>query len=243
MRLLAVVGCVAFCAASGLAHGEGESKRAREILQKAVEALNNVQYVSYDFEYKGTGFMARRGGEATGKVMLGPPSEWGIAQLYCEADVENPSSKNPDKFTIGCDGDVYFFTDHQKKTVYEDMDSAVLGTKGRNLQQLIVTVFVDADPLKRALESKAVTMRKDKTIGDKDCYQVVVKGQRGSDVAWLIAKDDYLPRARNQVFEGRGRKGSRSFTITNLKVLSKVNGNPFVAKVPDGYKKTDDFAR
>ena len=62
---------------------------------------------------------------------------------------------------------------------------------------------------------------------------------------WLLSKKDFLPRLRRNVVilpNETKEWGSWEYAVTNLVPNPKLSEKPFALKVPEGYKKTDDYA-
>lgn len=232
-------------AGTALAEGDGNAQEARDILKKAAEALKKVKQVTYDFDLKGTGGMAPRGRSASGKIILGPPTEWGQVRVRLDAEMEDPSSLDPIRLIIGSDGENYYLVDHKKKMCYEDMDPAVLGSRGRRFPRLLIPQFTAEEPFKAEIAAEKIELRESVTIEGEECYQVFLEAARGPHTIWFLSKKDLLPRQRRSsvILEGETKEwGSWQYLVKNLVVNPELPENAFALKVPEGYTKTDDYA-
>ena len=124
----------------------------------------------------------------------------------------------------------------------EDIDPAVMGRNARLIQGLIVRAFVSEEPFADELKSE-VELKGAESVGGEDCYQVSVKSEGQGESVWFISKRDFLPRRRDRVLVNpAGEKATREVVLSNLVVNAPPAGEPFKAVVPEGFKKTDDFA-
>ena len=158
-------------ATAASADADTKSDEAREILKKARDALTKVTLVAYDFDFKGTGGLEPRGRAVSGNTVLGLPSEDKVDRFRSQVEIEDPSSLQPIKLTVGGDGNELFFTDHKKKTVYQDLDPAVLGRRGTRIQQLLRREFISEEPLKDEIAAEKLELRDSQSIGGEDCFQ------------------------------------------------------------------------
>ncbi len=160
---------------------------------------------------------------------------------------EKPPATEPFRVTAGCDGDQYFLIDPKTKTAHQDMDPAVLGTRAGDVQRVIAREFTADDPFKAALESNEIELKGEVTIGDEPCYEIhskIVEGMQQGTV-WAVSARDFLPRQIKRVYkmpQFGEEEGTTELIMTQLVVDPKPAKDPFKLVVPEGYKKTDEFA-
>ena len=217
-----------------------------DVLNKSKSALAEVKHVSYRAQYGATGWLVSRVPAVEGDVVMGPKSEWDLARFRCDVAIKGSEDEEAARFVSGSNGDVYFLLDAKTKTAYEDMDVAVLGSNGRDLQRVLMATFVDADPYGDDVKPETVELTGSQSVAGEDCYEISVKSEAPPHVAWLVSKKDFLPRRITRTYPNRGdpegEPGTTHLTVTNVTVNPKFAKNPFVLSVPAGYTKTDDFA-
>lgn len=223
-----------------------ERNEAKSILEKSVKALKRTRLVSYDAEFKGTGWIRQYVPQITGKAIVGEQSKWEIDQFRAEVRIQKDGSTEVVEMTAGCDGDLFFLIDPQTKKVFEDMDSLVLGTAGRDIQRVVMRQFAAAEPLKDLDKAESIELAGSAYVGGEACHEIVIKMEQQPEQHIFISKRDFLPRRALNIYPNRqdpeGEPGSTDLTITNLVVNPKISGSPFKLTVPDGYEKVDDFA-
>lgn len=219
-----------------------ELKDAKEILIKVDEATKKLQAVRYSASSKGTGGLESRAPAIEGTVVLvGKSEDGGPKKFRVEAKGKRPESSETVEFTAGADGATFFVVDPKNKTVYEDIDRGVLGSFGRMAQALVVLEFCHPKPFSDEIEADTQELLPDKKIGSEDCYQVrvVYKGGQGESI-WCFSKKDFLPRGRERV--SKTPEGRFVYELTALTADPKVPDDAFKASVPEGFKKTDEYA-
>ncbi len=147
----------------------------KEVLEKAEAALKKVRHVSYEGRYEGTGWVTQYIATVEGSAMLGETAEHNIPRFRCEVKLTPPGSEETVELAAGCDGDVFFLIDSKSKTVYADIDEAVLGTHSQNLQRLLLNDFVDDEPLSHlseSLEAGKLELKESVEVGGEPCHVV-----------------------------------------------------------------------
>jgi len=221
----------------------GELTDAKAILQRVAEALKKTPMVSYRAEYKVTGWATAFVPNMEGPVVIGKQSAHKIQRYYCQLKVQKDGSSDVREFTAGSDGENFFVVDPKTKTAHEDIDPGVLGANGWAVQFVIIPEFGAPDALDKLLKTAKVEIKGEKKIGEEDCLEVRIQDDAPQDATWTISKKDFLPRRITGVFKnGEGVESSTSLDLHDFKVNPTFVKNPFELVVPDGYKKTDDFA-
>ncbi len=237
--------------ASAAVAGDTDSKKSksadgRAILAKAVAALKKVKRVSYRADYTATGWVAPFVATVQGTAVMGEQSKWEIDRFRCEVKLQKPNSSETLEFAAGSDGEVFFLVDSKTKTAYEDMDPAVLGSNGRDIQRVLMGVFSAPEPFSDELEAESIESTGTETAGGEECYKIRVKTDTPPELVWFLSKKDYLPRRVLRIYPNRqdpeGEDGTTQLTISDLAVNPKFETDPFTLVLPEGFRKTDDFA-
>lgn len=224
----------------------GELTDPLEILRKVDAAAKAVNSVQYDVSLTVGGALAE-GGAPSGEfsfIVFGYQN--GAPKKYmADAKIKLRGESKVRRVTAGSDYDTYFVIDHAAKIAYEDLDPIVLGTAARVFQEAAMIEYVHDAPFSDEQNAKSRKLLGTKTIGGEECYEihVVYTSKRAPEGTWCFSKKDFLPRQRTDHFSlGERGTGTRTKTITNLVVNPKIGPDTFKLKLPEGYKKTDDFA-
>lgn len=266
VNVMVVSALVSMVTANGRACAQDE---AREILKKANAATKLVKRISYHAQFTGTGWVIKFVADVRGTTVMDGRSEWDIDRFRSKVKLRKPRKDDSDEstdgskeksktedpwssevqaYTAGSDGDVYFLIDPAAKMAYEDMDPAVLGSNGRNIQRLVLPQFSAEEPFKKELEAESVELIGTESVAGEDCYRLTIKTCETSPAAvdWYFSKKDWLPRKVVRIYNNRkdpeGEPGTTELTISRLVLNPKLSKNPFKLVVPPGFTKTDDFA-
>ena len=221
---------------------DGRPDEAKAIISKAAAALKAVKSVSYTTHYKGTEWIAARVPEIRGRVVMGGRSEHDIDRFFCELKLTPPGSSELRELSAGSDGDEYFLVDPSTKTVYQDMDMAVLGSAGRGIHRALLRVFTDPKPFDEVIRSGTMDLKDETKIGDEECYVVHLKPSDPPETVWYFAKKDLLPRRVTRLYKREDKEGTTELSLTDVVVNPTFVRSPFKPVVPKGYTKTDEFA-
>ncbi len=246
MQAMAVVSLwVVSSVVSQTAGGTGsELSDAMEILRRADAACKTVKIVRYKASAQGLGADEARMPKVEGTAVFGGWVNNAPERFRYDAKVQKPGSSETQEYSAGSDGNLVYLIDPQKKTVYADMDPAVLGSAARPLRSILVGKIVNPEAFKDELKAEKVELKGTTKVGDEECYDVFVSyGQDNGEGVWSISKKDFLPRRVERSFpRPDGGKGGRLVTLTDLVVNPKIEGDPFKLVVPQGFSKTDEFA-
>lgn len=214
----------------------GEMTDAKEILKKADAATKEVKAARYVGTFKGIGANAARVPTVEGPAMIKGWDGGRPTHIKATMTVEMPGQPK-EECTIGADGENFYLIDPQTKTVYADIDPAVLGRRGQLAQVMMMLEFVHPAPFSDELNGTAELQGSEKVNGE-DCYKIHVKYvvEGGPEATWYFSKKDFLPRRVDRDTQGY------SLEIERLEADPKLGDDAFKLKVPEGYKKTDDFA-
>jgi hypothetical protein len=221
------------------------SNEAVEILKKADAATKAVNLVRYNAAFEATGEAAARAPKVEGTVVMAGDDAQGFGKYRVNAKGKLPGSEDPVEFSAGTDGETYFLIDPAEKTVYADMDSAVLGQRGRIAAALLMREFVHPTPFSDEINADKAELKDAEKIGDQDCYVIhVVYKNNAGEAIWTFGKNDYLPRRVVRVIRGPSGEpgGEMKLTLTELDINPSFVKSPFDVEVPEGFTKTDDFA-
>jgi len=216
-----------------------------EILKKADEAAKAAKSVQYTASAKGLGTQAARTATVEGTVILlgwknNAPEKWIV-----DAKAQRAGSSEANELVAGFDGNNYYLIDKPKKTMYQDMDQAVMGSGARLVQGLLMVEFVHPTPFTDEINADKQELRGTTKIGDEECYEVFVKYKGVNQQAnWFFSTKDFLPRRVDRRTPGPGgaEGGGTTLTVTKLAVQPKFEKDPFVVTLPEGYTKSKEFA-
>lgn len=213
------------------------------VLEKARESMKSLTAVKYKADYKATGWLVERVPQISATVLLAGQSKWKIDRFHFEGTVQPPKAEAGKKVTAGCDGDFYFLIDEESKTVYEDIDPAVLGSSGRTIPRVVISGFTSGDPLAEERKAEKVELRESVDVNGEVCEQVVVTNEGGRQTIWYISKKDYLPRRMDRVIDHPDNGlGTTEMVLSHLETNPTIEGKPFKVVVPRGFSKSEDFA-
>jgi len=217
---------------------------AVEILTKADAATKAVKTVRYDFAFKATGAAQARSPEMTGKAVLGGEAEQGLGKFFVDVTVKATPSAEERRFQAGTNGDVSFLVDFTTKMAHEDLDPAVMGSDQQFVGLVAMLEYTHPRPFSDEINGKTVELKGTETIGGVECHHVFVEYTTAAQKAdWWFGKDDSLPRRVDRHFASRsGEAAGRSLVLSNVVADPKMEKDPFVLTVPEGFTKTDEFA-
>ena len=216
----------------------------REIVRKAAEAMGKANLVSYDLEYRASGFFSAFLPNVTGRVIMGRESPDGFKRFRVTVKVQRGESADATDVSAGADGDLYYLIDDKTKTVHADIDPQVMGKHRDAIDFTLTREFGMARPFEDALKGGEIKYVKEEKVDGHDCDVVHFKSQYSAPAMdWYFSKKDHLPRRTRFAMAGPdGSEGAGEATLHNLTVNPKLDKDPFALVVPEGYKKTADFA-
>ena len=224
------------------------SPEALKILEQSVEAVKKVNFARYNAEFTSTAWIRARVPDVKGKAAIGEMSKYDVPRFRCDVELTPPAKPDAEekpktqRLTAGSDGDNYYLIDSEEKIVYVDMDPAVLGSNGGGIPRLLMRVLVDKEPFADELKADTIEKRDDAKVGSVPCYHIYVKSDEG-EANWFISKSDLLPRRVERIYKNKDDEvGTIDLRISDLEYSSKMDLEPFRVTVPDGFKKTDEFA-
>ena len=236
---------ILFLTACSCVAGEGSSgdNPAKAVLKKSREAIKKTKVVSYNADYTATGYIKQWVSDARGQVIVGEKAKFDVPRFRLDITMAGQEDKPEKRYSLGCDGDEYFLIDEESKTVYADLDPAVLGSNSRAFRRVILPEFGDAEAFKEELKAETVELRDAESVGGEDCDVVFVKNESPPDIMWWISKKDQLPRQVRRLYKQEDRgEGTTELTLKQLQANPSVKEDPFAVRVPEGFKKTDEFA-
>jgi hypothetical protein len=202
-----------------------------------------VKVARYTADYKGTEWVTAFVPAVQGTAIIGKQSKWEIDPFYVEVKLTPQDAEAPIEATAGCDGDIYFLIDAKTKTVYEDMDQAVLGSQSRNIQRVLMREFASPKPFEDALKAGTIQLRETEQVGGEACHVVFVEGEQPPTLLYYIAAKDYLPRKIVRTYKNdEGAEGTTELAIHDLAINPSFVKSPFKVVIPAGFTKTDEFA-
>ena len=218
----------------------------RAIVTKAAAGIKQARVVSYTAKYTATGWVAKFVANVQGTALVGKQSKWEIARFRCDVKLRKPGSSDARALSAGCDGYQYFLVDPKAKTAYQDMDPAVLGSNGRDVQRVVMQEFASPEPFKEQLEAETIELRGSESVAGVECYRIHIKSDTPPELDWFFGKKDFLPRKVILTYPNRqnpeGEPGTTQLVISDLVVNPELEKDPFKLVVPEGFARTDDFA-
>ncbi len=216
---------------------------ALEVLQKSAEAIKKVEMAKYKARYWGTGWVADMVPQVEGAVALGRPSAQDIPRFRTDIELTPPKSSERMKMLVGSDGDIYYLVNPKTKTIHADMDDAVMGSRQRGIQRVLMSELVATEPLAEEMKAEKLVVEADTDVGGEVCHRIRVRRADRREVIWFISKRDWLPRRLDRLYKNKdGKLGTTQLELADLTVESKLDPSVFALTVPDGYRKTDEFA-
>jgi hypothetical protein len=223
---------------------KGVTADAAAVLTQAATALSKAKVVQYTAEYSADGWVTSRVPAVNGSVVMGPKADYDVDRFRLSVSLTPYESKETASYTAGCDGDTYYLSDAKTKTVYADMDPAVMGSNARDVQRVLLRNFSQTeDWMKEELDAQAGAVGEEETVGGEPCHRIDVTISDRERRAWFFAKSDLLPRRVDRIYlDPDGKEGVTRLVIKDLKARSKLDLSPFKVEVPAGFTKTDQFA-
>ncbi len=217
--------------------------KAIELLKKSQKALERVKLARYQAKYDATGWVKQYVADVEGAAAIGEPSEYDVTRFRCEGKLTPKDAEEAMEIAAGCDGDLFYLIDSKTKTVYADMDNAVLGSHSRDIQRLLIPDFVSKEPLAELVKVENVELKDSVSVEGQDCWQVHIARSDTRAETWFISKSDSLPRRIDRLYVNEKKEtGSTRLIIRELTVKNEMNLAPFKLNVPAGFTQTDDFA-
>jgi hypothetical protein len=221
-----------------------EAPDAKAIVQKSADALAKLKLVAYDLEYKVTGFFGAFLPNISGRVVMGKESPDGAKRFRCNVKIQRDGSSEVTEVSAGADGKTYYLIDDKTKTVHADIDPQVFGNHRDPIDFTLTREFGMARPFEDALKSGQMRYEREEQVEGHDCHVVFFKSAATTpEMEWYFSKTDSLPRrVRFAMKDPEGNEGSGTATMHKLMVDPKLQMDPFALVVPEGYRRTDDFA-
>ena len=219
------------------------TKAALAILKRADDATKAVKLIRYDARWEGTGWVESRTWKLDGTVIAGKGGDDKPQVFLIVLAAQAPRSSEKREYTAGFDGTTYFMIDTKRSLVYVGTNGTAMGQGGRVAQALAMIEFTHSTPFTDELTGQKALLMGTKTIGGEECHHVLVVYKNGQEAEWYFSKKDNLPRRVERIVKNSaGETAKRIRTITNLVVDPQLPEDTFKVKVPEGFKKTDEFA-
>jgi hypothetical protein len=216
-----------------------------EILKRADAAARAVQSARYDIVIEPSGAAKQRYPFLEASVTSAGWLQGLPERFRVEGVVRGPRQTDPVRLLGGSDGDVYYLVDNVTKTVHEDLEARVMGSRGRAVSLSIATELHHPEPFSQEIAGPVHELQGITDVEGEPCYKVrVVADADGSwEVIWYLSTNDLLPRQRQDTFAmPDGEKGMLQGTLRNLVVDPELDPGMFAVPRPDGYAKTDTVA-
>lgn len=219
------------------------AEAALAILKRADDATKAVKLIRYDAKWEGSGWAESRTWKLDGTVIAGKGSDDKPQVFLIVLAAQSPGSSEKREYTAGFDGTTYFMIDTKRKLVYEGTNGTAMGQGGRIAQVLAMIEFTYPTPFADELKGQKALLMGTETIGGEECHHVLVVYKNGQEAEWYFSTKDYLPRRVDRIVKNSaGETAKRIRTITNLVVDPQLPEETFKGQLPEGFKKTDEFA-
>lgn len=233
--------------ASVAAAGDGDERKALDILKKADAATKAVKAFSCKAEFHGTGGLANRVPiiKGTVKARQARPGILGVVfggkrgrpSQRITGVLTPPGAEKAEPFDIACDGKRAVLIDSSRKiaTLGDLPQAKEMLRAGRPLYML---ELLHPTPFRDEISAKELRYEGVEEIEGVPCDVVfVVYRNSHIDSRWHFGRDDALPR-RVERHHGRlGGSGSMVLTLSELVVGSSFGASVFAPPIPKGYRK------
>lgn len=215
----------------------------KAFMQAVIKAMGDAKLVSYDVDYAVTGWFSFFLPNIKGSVVMGKETPNKTQRFRSTLVVEPSGSAEKSTVTAGADGEIYYVIDEASKTVYADIDPAVVGKFRWGIEFAMVKEFAAPDPFAEVLKDGEIKFEGSSKVEDVDCVSIRLKSASNPEALWDFAVSDKLPRRVTYAQENeKGEKATAVMTLRKLTVNPKFDKDPFQLAVPEGYKRTDEFA-
>ena len=218
------------------------SSEAVEFAKKIADALRNAKVVTYKATYTPSGWVAKRVPTVEGSATVGDQSKHKIEAFAVNVKMRKAGSEDVVEMAAGSDGNEYYLIDSKAKVCYKDLDPAVLGSQGRNVQRIVLRDFAALEPLADVLKGGEIELRDEVKVGSDECREIFMKFPDTGAMIWAVSKKDFLPRKVTRIVKGEEGEATTELLISDLVVNPQFIRNPFEMICPEGFKKTDEFA-
>ncbi len=239
---------LALCIGLGTNVFAGDLTDPVEILKKVDAAAKAVKTVSYHARFGAEGAAAKQTPTMEGDVIFvaGEGDSMMPGKMCVDVKVKMPDSEEVRSIKVGSNGEDFYLIEHKDKTVYADMDPAVLGRGGQMAQALLMIEFIHPTPFSDEINAEKTELLGSVKIGDEDCYHIRVnyKNANNQVAEWYMSKKDFLPRRCDRISPMRDGNGTRHthLILTKLDANPKIDDKTFTLTKPEGYTLSDDFA-
>jgi len=213
-----------------------------EILKRVDEAAKAVQAVKYDVTVEGLDAAQTITPAIEGTYLLTGWAENQPEKFLISARAKRAGGTTfLSDITAGYDGKIRFLIDHKTRKVTQGTDWKVFSNVKRNYTPGVMGEFLHPTPFTDEINGKSQVLKGSAEMGGEDCYEVEViydnPAAQDAYAVWYIAKKDFLPRARKDVFKmPNGKVGGQLRVLTNLVVDPPLDDNSFMLHVPEGYE-------
>ena len=219
-----------------------------EVLKQADAATKSVNMVRFTATYMATGPNSDRQPMIEGTGIIRDSGTNLLPQKFrYETKVRLQGSEEITEVIAASDGEHYFPLDNKAKKLHTDLDPEVMGQYGIQVWRTFNMIeFLHPTPFSDEINGKSKALKGTTKVGEEECYRVEVEYNVDATqkATWYFSVRDLLPRRVDREFPVNDGPEPRrtSFVITALEVDPVFVKNPFTIDLPDGYKKTSEFA-
>ncbi|MFG0330672.1 MAG: TlpA family protein disulfide reductase [Phycisphaerales bacterium] len=208
------------------------------VIEQSREALKEVEALSYDFTFTGSGFLADRVPTIKGVVKLKDGASADQSMMLVKGVFTPPADAQAEEveLTYASDGVHTYAIDPSSKMFLHGK----IGEGGEMLlganQMLVLDPYLAENPY--AEEEGAPSMKLDgvETVGDVQCDVLFVDYGQAGQARWFIAKSDHLPRGVERLMAMGEMNGSTTLKATNIKTGVELEDSIFKLTAPEGYE-------
>lgn len=230
---------------AGAALGQVQEE-AKAVLTKSAEAIKALKDFSGTARNYTTGPMLGGMVDVSGEFKVIRANDKHHSPSYFKGRSKSVANPNEDVFhlTLTVEGSQRMVTwvDEHAKVVYTRpmvvrTDAYHHLTRG---QQLLLNEFFEAQPFRKELDAKTLTLEPDADVDGEPCQVVKATYPQGeTESLWYISKNDNLPRKSDTIIRiaGNDEPTHVIFELTNFKANQGLTAKDLAFEVPAGYRE------
>lgn len=211
-------------------------------LSASERAIQNVNGISYDFSFEGTGSMS---GSFNGNVTLYKTTDRDYTLTNIEGDISTGTKTDPLDMVIATHGPDIEVINHNSETFLYGNVRAGSGHLLTYGYYAILFQYLQANPFQAAIRDTAGT----KWTGTENINGIstqkikTVNPFAQADITWYLSENDTLPVAQKWVVTTPGVDGEFMFKMYNLEINEPVDTSIFYLTPPEDYSKRNESER
>lgn len=221
-------------------------EEAKAVLSKSAEAIKALKDFSGSARNYTTGPMLGGMVDVAGEFKVIRANDKHHSPSYLKGRSKSVANPNEDVFhlTLAVDGTQRTVTwaDDHAKVVYTR--PLVVRTDAYNQltrgQQLLMGELFEAQPFRKELAAKSLTLEPDADVDGEPCKVVKATYPQGeTESLWYISKNDNLPRKSDTIIKIAGNEEPAHviFEMTNFKANQGLTAKDLAFEAPAGYRE------